>query len=96
MKFRAPSIALLVTASCGGGGSPSGARIRSPSLDYPPPPAQTADGDVLGADRVPPGDKLATGARIGPGGFTPAHARPEAHPHPKPAGSAAPPPLPAP
>src|SRR6187402_785802 len=35
--------------------------FRSPTRDYPPPPAQTSDGEVVGADRMAPADKLQTG-----------------------------------
>jgi hypothetical protein len=48
----------LVLASCGSG---AGAPLRSPSLDYAPPPPSTADGDTVGADRHAPGDKLQEG-----------------------------------
>ena len=37
------------------------APLRSPSHDYRPPPPTTSDGQVLGADRKPPADKLAEG-----------------------------------
>jgi len=44
------------------GCSPSSAApLRSPSLDYAPPAATTADGDTVGADRRGPGDKLHEG-----------------------------------
>lgn len=35
--------------------------LRSPTRDYPPPPAQTSDGEVVGADRRRPEDTLETG-----------------------------------
>ncbi len=38
------------------------APVRSPSLDYSPPPPTTADGDTVGADRRGPSDKLHEGA----------------------------------
>src|SRR5450432_4230173 len=38
------------------------APLRSPALDYePPPPESAADGQPVGADRVSPGDKLGQG-----------------------------------
>jgi hypothetical protein len=37
------------------------APLRSPSNDYRPPPPTTSDGQVIGADRKPPADKLAEG-----------------------------------
>lgn len=64
-----------------------GGPARSPSLDYPPPPAQTSDGEVVGADRQPPGDKLATGPRAGSGGLVPA-SRPAGGPETPPAKAA--------
>ena len=45
---------------------------RSPTLDYPPPPPETANGDVVGADRTAPADKLKTGPRVGDDGVRPA------------------------
>jgi hypothetical protein len=41
--------------------APADRPMRSPSLDYPTPPAQTSDGRVLGADGKPPADTLKTG-----------------------------------
>ncbi len=41
------------------------APARSPAQDYPPPPPTTSDGQVVGADGVPPGDKLQQGPRVG-------------------------------
>lgn len=59
--------AVLLGAIClACGSSNSDAPLRSPTLDYRPPPPVTADGEVVGADGVPPGDKL----EEGPGGGT--------------------------
>ncbi|HEY6723959.1 MAG TPA: hypothetical protein VI197_08000 [Polyangiaceae bacterium] len=44
--------------------------FRSPTRDYPHPPTQTSDGEVVGADRMSPADKLEqgpTGDRPAPG-----------------------------
>jgi hypothetical protein len=52
-----PWVSLLATlgiAACGG--SSNDKIVRSPSLDYPPSAAQTSDGEIVGADRMPPGD----------------------------------------
>lgn len=38
------------------------ANVRSPTKDYPLPPPQTSDGQVLGADNRPPEDRLEEGA----------------------------------
>lgn len=38
------------------------APVRSPSKDYPLPPPQTSDGQVVGADNRPPEDRLNEGA----------------------------------
>ena len=35
--------------------------FRSPTRDYPHPPVQTSDGEVVGADRIAPADKLEQG-----------------------------------
>jgi hypothetical protein len=56
-------VALLLTLQTGcmeplGSG---GAPLRSPSNDYRPPPPTTSDGEVIGADRKAPADKLAEG-----------------------------------
>ncbi len=37
------------------------APVRSPKRDYPLPPPQTSDGQVLGADNRPPEDRLEEG-----------------------------------
>ena len=41
------------------------APLRSPSYDYRPPPPTTSDGEVIGADRKAPADKLAEGPSNG-------------------------------
>jgi hypothetical protein len=73
---RTISLLLLVTllgAGCALG--PAGeVPTRSPTLDYPPPPVQTSDGQVLGADGMRVEDKLRTSPRVGSGGVTPAAA----------------------
>jgi hypothetical protein len=46
--------------------------MRSPTLDYPPPAAETSDGQVIGADGMRPEHKLATSPKAGNGGLTPA------------------------
>jgi hypothetical protein len=63
-------LALVVTSACGGQGA--GGPVRSPALDYPLPASQTSDGEVVGADRIPPGDKLQEGAHAGTAGVVPA------------------------
>jgi len=57
------AVLALLSASC----SPasSDAPLRSPTRDYPGPPPTTSDGEVIGADEVPPGDRLEEGARGG-------------------------------
>jgi hypothetical protein len=50
----------LLLFGCGSGAS---APLRSPALDYqPPPPESAADGQAVGADGVAPSDKLGQGA----------------------------------
>jgi hypothetical protein len=51
---------------------------RSPTRDYPAPPPQTSDGQVVGADGVAPADKLERGAtRDGPApGWSAEHGEP--------------------
>jgi hypothetical protein len=68
------------TRSCGGHVecialrtmAPPGAAVRAPSADTSPPPTQASNGQVIGADQVPPGDKLAMSVRITPEGILPA------------------------
>jgi hypothetical protein len=59
------------SSACAGQGAPSESPMRSPTLDYPPPPQQTSDGQVVGADGVPPEVKLRSGASVGPHGVAP-------------------------
>jgi hypothetical protein len=70
LAVRVSLLAILGIAACGGSGNDK--VLRSPSLDYPPPAAQTSDGEIVGADRMPPGDKLQEGPRAGSPGVTPA------------------------
>ena len=81
-------VSILVTA-CGATRSGTNGAIRSPTVDYPPPPPQTSDGEIVGADQTPPEDKLRRGARVGPGGVDPSdhsasrspeHIEPPEHP----------------
>lgn len=65
MALRQRRAALLLAAislllSCAA--QPASERpLRSPTRDYPAPPAQTSDGEVVGADRMAPADKLEQG-----------------------------------
>jgi hypothetical protein len=64
-------LALIASMSCGGA-KPEPAP-RSPTLDYPPPPPETAsDGRVIGADGEPPEDTLNRGPTVGTTGVKPA------------------------
>jgi hypothetical protein len=49
----------LVLAACGPS-SPS----KSPTNDVTPPTTNTGDGEVMGADRMAPGDKLDQGPKL--------------------------------
>jgi hypothetical protein len=62
------AIATFSAVSCHSSAPPS----RSPSVDYPPPAQETSQGEVIGADRVPPGDKLRSGPQVGSRGVIPA------------------------
>lgn len=53
----------LAASSCAP--SSSEAPLRSPTRDYPLPPPRTSDGQVVGADNVPPEDKLQQGPHGG-------------------------------
>lgn len=50
-------------SACAGGSSE--APLRSPTHDYPPPPPRESDGRVMGADNIPPGERLEQGAAVG-------------------------------
>jgi hypothetical protein len=63
--------ALLMTVSFTCACGRSGGQTRRPPADYPPPPRES-QGEILGADRQTPSDKLMTGPRVGTGGVTPA------------------------
>ncbi len=69
---------VFVISSCSFFGTSSGsAPMRSPTLDYPLPDVQTADGHPLGADGMRVEDKLRTSPRAGSDGFTPAEGLPD-------------------
>jgi hypothetical protein len=79
---------ICMTSACGGQNADSA--VRSPTLDYPLPPSQTSDGEVVGADGVRPDDKLAEGVHAGTHGVSPSAgpgappetSNPEAKPRP--------------
>jgi hypothetical protein len=54
-------VALLLAPLPGCLQTSGGAPLRSPSNDYRPAPPTTSDGEVIGADRKAPADKLAEG-----------------------------------
>jgi hypothetical protein len=62
MKRTALLFPLLAVATCVacGPSSPS----KSPTNDVNPPTTNTGDGEVMGADRVSPGEKLDTGPKL--------------------------------
>lgn len=66
---RISLLSLLFVSACGA--QQNQAPARSPSLDYPPPPVTTSNGEEVGADRVPPGDKLKQGPSVGTEGAQP-------------------------
>lgn len=65
-------LTLLVTPACAGGASTGANLTRSPTLDYQHPQVETSDGQVVGADRMPPERTLRQSPKIGTGGLTPA------------------------
>jgi hypothetical protein len=75
MRAACFSLALAILAACNE--NPQGP-ARSPSVDYPPPPVQTSDGQVVGADRTPPGDHIQQSPRVGTQGLQPAATPPAA------------------
>ncbi|HEX7671129.1 MAG TPA: hypothetical protein VF395_16155, partial [Polyangiaceae bacterium] len=73
-------VGALIGAGCAGAPG-GGAAPRSPSEEQSG--AQTSNGEVVGADQVPPGEKLETGPRVGSQGIVPAgqppHGKPKQH-----------------
>ena len=65
-------LSLLAAPACASGAATGANLTRSPTLDYPPPPAETSDGQVVGADGMPPDRKLAQSPKVGTGGLKPA------------------------
>jgi hypothetical protein len=57
-RISASMLGCSLLVACGQG---SAAPLRSPSLDYAPPPPSTADGDTVGADHRAPADKMQEG-----------------------------------
>ena len=74
MSVQRLILPLFLTLAAGGCTVASGGNTptRSPSLDYALPPAQTADGQILGVDGVPPENRLRESPRLGSGIATPA------------------------
>ena len=54
-KFSSFFAALLLSSACG---NPNSAPPSSPTNDVQPPTTTTGNGEVMGADRVPPAQKL--------------------------------------
>ncbi len=74
MCARRLLLAILLSGlaeACAAGPSAGESPMRSPTLDYPDPAVETADGRVLGADGVRVEDKLRSGPRIGTEGVVP-------------------------
>jgi hypothetical protein len=60
--LSALSLGILLALGSLGCQRAADAPVRSPSQDYPLPPPQTSDGQVVGVDNRPPEDRLAEGA----------------------------------
>src|SRR5215831_15935122 len=71
---RISLLALLFVSGCGSASSQNNAPYRSPTHDYPLPPVTTSDGEVVGADRIPPTDKVPQGPKVGTEGVQPSGA----------------------
>ncbi len=65
-------LVLLAAPACASSASTSANLTRSPSLDYPPPAAETSDGRVVGVDGIRPEHKLQASPQLGIGGLSPA------------------------
>jgi hypothetical protein len=88
------NLALLVCGVLVGCSQGPSAPLRSPALDYqPPPPESAADGQPVGADRIAPGDKLGQGVTTsGPApGWSADKAGPKYDPKQRTGGAVAPP-----
>jgi hypothetical protein len=57
----AAGVSLALCCSCGSGTPPADSPSRSPSLDYQEPARGAGDGEVLGADKQAPADRLQVG-----------------------------------
>lgn len=57
-------VAVLVMG-CASQQSAETTTLRSPTRDYPPPRPPDVDGRVMGADNIPPEERLEQGARVG-------------------------------
>jgi hypothetical protein len=60
-RFISAALGLSFATGCLETSGSGPAPLRSPSNDYRPPPPTTSDGQVVGADRRSPADKLAEG-----------------------------------
>ena len=58
----APPLVLALGLLASGCAQNTDAPLRSPTKDYPLPPPQTSDGQVVGVDNRPPEDRLEEGA----------------------------------
>ena len=78
MNLQGPilSLILLCAPACASRGATSAVLTRSPTLDYPPPPAETSDGRVVGADGISPERARSLGPQLGSVGLLPASPRP--------------------
>ncbi|MDF3066132.1 MAG: hypothetical protein K0R38_1733 [Polyangiaceae bacterium] len=66
--MKLPLLLLPLLALACGPTSPS----KSPTNDVTPPTTNTGDGEVMGADRVPPAQKLDQGPKLDSEGLQPA------------------------
>ncbi len=53
-----------VMAALIGACTPQGTPPKSPNNDVQPPTTTTGNGEIMGADKVPPGQKLGEGIKI--------------------------------
>lgn len=67
MKHEFRSVVLVCAAVLAGAcaSQQQSDTLRSPTRDYPPPPLPEQGGRAMGADNIPPEERLEQGARVG-------------------------------
>ncbi len=62
--MKTPLLSLALVVALLGACAPSGTPPKSPTNDVEPPTTTTGNGEIMGADRMPPGQKLEEGVQL--------------------------------